>query len=281
MRTVLILVLFLMAAGLGYVAYEGMQPRQPEAAAAPAPPPTVRVLVAASPLHPGTLLKDQDIRERALPPNEVPETALPATVEQRDELRGAMLRRYLAPGEMLSREDVLRPRDRGFLAAVLKPGMRAVAIGTDARTGAAGLIFPGDLVDVILTQTFGSADTPVARRVTAETVLTGVRVIAVDQMITQGAPIPSGSARPTQEVARTVTMEVSPEQSERLAVAERLGQLILALRPIDAPEGDQAARPTATVFGADVSPALSSTETPASPRMRVIQGNNVNDVVFR
>jgi pilus assembly protein CpaB len=280
MRSVLILVLFLMAAGLGYVAYEGMQPREPVQQAA-APPPTVRVLVAAAPLHPGTLLKDQDIRDRALPPEEVPEGALPATIEQREELRGAMLRRYLAPGEMLAREDVLRPRDRGFLAAVLKPGMRAVAIGVDARTGAAGLIFPGDLVDVILTQTFSANDASTARRVTAETVLTGVRVIAVDQMITQGAPIPSGSARPTQEVARTVTMEVSPEQSERLAVAERLGQLILALRPIDAPSDEQTARPTATVFGGDVSPALSSTEAPAAPRMRVIQGNAVNDVTFR
>jgi len=280
MRSVLILVLFLMAAGLGYVAYEGMQPREaPQQAAAPNP--TVRVLVAAAPLHPGTLLKDQDIRDRALPPGEVPEGALPATIEQREELRGAMLRRYLAPGEMLAREDVLRPRDRGFLAAVLRPGMRAVAIGTDARTGAAGLIFPGDLVDVILTQNFSAQDASAARRVTAETVLTGVRVIAVDQMITQGAPIPSGSARPTQEVARTVTMEVSPEQSERLAVAERLGQLILALRPIDTPTDDQTARPTATVFGADVSPALSNTEGPAVQRMRVIQGNSVNDVTFR
>ncbi|WP_237213594.1 Flp pilus assembly protein CpaB [Falsiroseomonas oryziterrae] len=280
MRTVLILVLLTMAAGLGYVAYEGIAPRQ-AATAAPAPIPTVRVLVAAAPLHPGTLLKDQDIRERALPPGDVPDGALLATQEQRDELRGAMLRRYLGPGEQVTREDVLRPRDRGFLAAVLRPGMRAVAIGVDARTGAAGLIFPGDLVDVILTQTFSGADASIARRVTAETVLTGVRVIAVDQMITQGAIIPSGSARPTEQVARTVTVEVSPEQSERLAVAERLGQLILALRPIDAPDGDQAARPTTTVFGADVSPALSSTETPAMPRMRVIQGGNVNDVIFR
>jgi pilus assembly protein CpaB len=181
---------------------------------------------------------------------------------------------------MLSREDVLRPRDRGFLAAVLKPGMRAIAIGVDARTGAAGLIFPGDLVDVILTQNFAAGDATTARRVTAETVLTGVRVIAVDQMITQGAPIPSGRAAATEGVARTVTMEVSPEQSERVAVAERLGTLILALRPIDSPD-EQTARPTATTFGGDVSPALSSTESPAAPRMRVIQGNAVNDVTFR
>ena len=67
----------------------------------------------------------------------------------------------------------------------------------------------------------------------------------------------------------------------RLGDTVRCGRCKEPLRPIDAPEGDQAARPTATVFGADVSPALSSTETPASPRMRVIQGNNVNDVVFR
>jgi pilus assembly protein CpaB len=277
MRAILFVVLLLAAGGLGFVAWQSAQPRPTVAA----PMAKVRVLVANAPLHPGTLLKDQDLREREFPAEEVPEGAVTAGDQIRSELRGAMLRRYLGPGELLSRDDVLRPRDRGFLAAVLRPGTRAVAIGVDARTGAAGLIFPGDLVDVILTQVFGETEAPAGRRVVAETVLAGVRVIAVDQLITQGAPVPAAQAGPSDQVARTVTLEVRPEQSERIAVAERLGKLVLALRPIEAPDPEDLNRATTTVFGSDVSPALSRNDTPASQRIRVIQGNTVSDVVFR
>lgn len=278
LRLIVACILLATSGGLGFLAYQALQPQRVVAA----PPALTRVLVAGAPMPAGTLLKEADLRERGLPSADLPPGAMPATEDSRAELRGAMLRRFVSTGEVITPEDVLRPRERGFLAAVLRPGMRAVAVGVDARTGAAGLIFPGDLVDVILTQVFGNNDAPAGRRVVAETVLTHVRVIAVDQQMTQGAPVSATSAgAPTSQVARTVTLELAPEQSERIAVAERLGRLTLALRSIDAPGVAEAPRPT-TVFGADVSPALSRTETPtAVPRMRVIQGNNVADTVFR
>ena len=123
---------------------------------------------------------------REVAPDAVPEGALLESDEARAELRGALLRRYLDAGAPVARGDVLRPRDRGFLAAVLRPGSRAIAVGVDAVTGAAGLIWPGDQVDLILTQEIDAAAAPVARRVVGETVLTDVRVIAVDQQFTQG-----------------------------------------------------------------------------------------------
>jgi len=297
LRLVIAAVLLITALGLGRIAYQAVNPTAAVATEAPAP--QIRVLVAAQPLQAGTLLKDTDLRERDLPAAEVPEGAITVSEDARAEIRGAMLRRYLDAGSPVQRADVLRPRDRGFLAAVLAPGTRAVSIGVDAKTGAAGLISPGDIVDVILTQEFQRNDTSIGRRIVAETVLTNIRVIAVDQQIAQGAPSSTPDAGPgsSRRVASTVTLQVTPEQSERIAVAERLGRLTLTVRPIDAEEGPAQAgmpkdgmevagdrgRPNAAnvVFGSDVSAALSRDEPTAVPRMRVIQGANASEVIFR
>jgi len=298
LRMIVAVILLCASGGLGWLAYQALNPSP--AAAVSVPRAMVRVLVAAQPLQTGVLLKDSDVREREMPSSMVPEGAIHTGEDALAEIRGAMLRRYLNPGDPLVRGEVLRPRDRGFLAAVLTPGTRAVSIGVDAKTGASGLISPGDIVDVILTQEFQRSETPARRRVVAETVLNNIRVIAVDQQIAQGAastpaaPTASGGAH---RVASTVTLQVTPEQSERVAVAERLGRLVLTVRPI---EGDSASQPAASaaesaaaeaarvlrpgnalMFGSDVSSALGGDEPSAMPRMRVIQGTTRSDVVFR
>ena len=209
-----------------------------------------------------------------------------ASEETRVELRGALLRRYLDAGVAVVRGDVLRPRDRGFLAAVLRPGTRAIAIavGVDAVTGAAGLIWPGDQVDLILTQEMDAASTPVSGCVVGETVLTNVRVIAVDQHFTQGASagLVATGGNNQRSVARTVTLEVQPDQAERVAVAERLGRLSLTVRSMEqsAEQPSSDAAPT-SIFGADVSPALSRSGPALGSRIRVIQGSDSQEVTFR
>ncbi|MGK7864843.1 Flp pilus assembly protein CpaB [Falsiroseomonas sp. E2-1-a4] len=299
LRIIVAVILLATSGGLGWLAFQALNPGTAVAVEPRVVP--VRLLVAAQSLRTGVLLKDSDLRERDVPPDQVPEGAILAGEDALPEVRGAMLRRYLDAGDPLVRADVLRPRDRGFLAAVLTPGARAVSIGVDARTGASGLISPGDIVDVILTQEFQRGDTPAGRRVVAETVLTSIRVIAVDQQFAQGAttpPAPGGAGSPNR-VARTVTLQVTPEQSERVAVAERLGRLLLAVRSIEAEEGDaRTARSAAegeapdgaipltprnnpVIFGSDVSSALARDEPSAMPRMRVIQGNTRSDVIFR
>ena len=160
------------------------------AVAVESPPPVAQIVVAARPLLAGTLLKDEDFAIRRSPVSEVPDGAIAPGDESRIELRGALLRRYLDADAPLHRTDVLRPRDRGFLAAVLRPGTRAISVGVDVVTGTAGLIWPGDQVDLILTQELAAADAPLARRVMGETVLSDVRVIAVDQHFTRGATAP-------------------------------------------------------------------------------------------
>jgi len=295
LRPFIAAVLLLGSAGLGWVAYKAANPTQ-LAAPQPVTGAPVKLLVAAQPLQAGTLLKDADLREREVPADAVPDGSFVVSDDARAEIRGAMLRRYLDAGAPVIQADVLRPRDRGFLAAVLSPGTRAVSIGVTAKSGASGLISPGDLVDVILTQEFQRGDTPAGRRVVAETVLSLIRVIAVDQQIAQGAPAETPAGSPAR-VASTVTLQVTPEQANRVAVAERLGQLLLTVRPI---EGETAPRPIAvaepaspapvpssggparpaSVFGADVSAALSHDE-PAATHMRLVQGDKVSEVTFR
>lgn len=284
LRVMLVLSMLLSAASLGYLALQAFAPpaapvvvQQAEVPLAPPPPSRVRVLVAGRPLPAGTLLKDEDFALREVSPDAVPEGGFIATPESRTELRGALLRRYLDPAEPVLRGDVLRPRDRGFLAAVLRPGTRAVSVGVDHITGTAGLIWPGDQVDLILTQELGAGDAPIARRVLGETVLQDVRVIAVDQQITQG---PGATDQAVGRVARTVTLEVSPEQAERVVVAIALGRLALSVRAM-APSEDVEVERAPTTFSADVSPALARSSVAPAQRMRLIQGAGREDVTFR
>lgn len=278
-RLMLSALLLLTALGLGLVAYQVTRPPKTVTVAAEAPPPplTVDVLVAAHSLPAGTLMKDEDFSKKAIPSTDVPKGALTDTPDVRASLRGALLRHYLDAGNALMAGDVLNPRDRGFLAAVLAPGSRAISVGVDAITGDGGLIWPGDRVDLILTQHLDEKDAPLAKRFVSETVLSDVRVVAVDQSIAQGAV--AGGDNTTGKLAHTVTLEVTPQQAERAALAGHLGKITLAIRAVDGvPE---ATGRRVSVYGSDVSPALADGDTPGFPRMRVIEGKDARNVTFQ
>lgn len=289
----------LLLVGGGSLAWLSLK-SDPAQTAVAAPVTMTKILVSAEPLQAGTLLKDVDFKEREIATVDVTSADLVSDDNNRSELRGAMLRHYMEAGQVMRRADILRSRDRGFLATVLAPGTRAISIGVDATTGASGLISPGDLVDVILTQEFARGETTAGRRVVAETVLDRVRVIAVDQQIAQGVQTasPLQSAGASTRVASNVSLQVTPEQAAKVTVAGHLGRLTLAVRSID---GDQPAEPVtsdsvkvadratkpavlplppASVFGSDVSSALSNEAPATSPKMRVIQGDVVSDMVF-
>lgn len=276
-RRIMILVLLLAAGGLAFFALRPPAPPPQvanQAAPPPAPPPaTVRIVTASRTLTPGTLLNETDmvVGEIRAP---APEGAIEATPAGLGEFRGSLVRRLVQRGAPLTREDIMHPGERGFLAAVLRPGHRAISIGVDAVTGAAGLVAPGDIVDLVLVQSF--AEAPVARRVIAETVLTGLRVIAVDQQVTQGAN-PAGS-----RVARTVTLEVTPAGAERVAVAEHLGRLAVTVRAAEE-DTAMAGQPGAPVpvFGGDVSNVLGSPTVQIPSRLRLIQGGDAQEIIFR
>jgi pilus assembly protein CpaB len=269
LRTALLAEILLGLGGLGIVVWIGMQlpaKATPTAAIAPTPPPMIKVLAAAQPLRAGYLLKYDDIQPREVAASDVPEGARTDTPAERAELVGAMVRRSLQPKDILLSADVLRPGDHGFLAAVLRPGMRATTIGVDAVSGTAGLIWPGDHVDVLLTQVNEDQTLPASHRASAETVLGDVRVIAIDQQLMQGA---TGNTT-DQGTTHTVTLEVTESQAERLALAARLGHLSLIVRAADALPDTQGVRPE-TTWGGDVSPALNQGHA-AGRIMRVYHG---------
>jgi pilus assembly protein CpaB len=202
--------------------------------------PRGQYLVAARPVRAGTLLRAEDLAAVETDVAMAPAGARRDSREARTEAVGSMARRSLAAGDMILEGEVLRPGERGFLAAVLSPGMRAFSVSVDAVTGAAGLIWPGDRVDLLLTQQLNDETVLPHRRVFGETVVTDVRVIAIDQAIVQGAV---GDGVDAGRNTRTVTLELNSRQSEAAAVATRLGRLSLLLRA--------ALEPAATDTGAE------------------------------
>ena len=293
LRLIVIALLLTTAAALGLIAYRAAQAPAPVSLAslpsAPLPPPlaTTAYLTAARILPAGTLAKDDDFAVKTAPAGELPPNAFEAGPDTLSSIRGALIRHFLEAGAIVTTADILRPRERGYLAAVLAPGTRAVSIGVDAITGVAGLIWPGDQVDVILTQEIDQADAPLARRVLSETILTNIRVIAVDQEIVQGATAASGapqqgasSISPGRN-ARTVTLQVDADAAEKLSIAQRLGHLALAIRSAsEAPPTSALAAAIGTIYASDVSPALSAAGERPGARVQVIQGDKVSDVIF-
>jgi pilus assembly protein CpaB len=173
------------------------------------------------------------------------------------EFVGAITRRSFAEGEPLTSDDLVKTGDRKFLAALLAPGKRAVAVPIESQQSASGLVLPGDRVDVILThillEAAGSLSGPVA-----ETILRDVRVIAVDQTLTPAQkPTSADTALPVEARAtRVVTLEVDEQQAQPLVVALQLGKLQLALRSLQSlpRAGRQPELPP--TFASNISPAL-------------------------
>ena len=257
--------------GLGLVGFGAIVwlalPAKEAAVAAPAPRVKAAVLVAGRAIKPGSLMKPEDVMTRevevdALPPGHVVDTGDLART-----LIGGLVRRNIVAGDVLRLPaDVLRPGDHGFLAAVRTPGTRAVSIGVDAVSGAAGLIWPGDRVDIILTQAATEAAQP-GRRVSAETVLRDVRVIAIDQQLVQGA-----EARTDQKPARTITIEVTPPQSEVVQVGARLGQLSFVVRSAEI--GTEKDSGPGITYSGDVSGAWPTPDAkPTTTSIKVYQGS--------
>jgi len=158
LRVAVFLMMALGLVGFATIAWFSLQP--PQANASNDELHKEHILVAARDLRPGALLKPDDIGMQPIDQEKIPEGASPDTPVARHAMIGAMVRRPMTAGEVMLPHDILRPVERGFLAAVLGDGMRAVTVGVDAITGTAGLIWPGDHVDVLLLQTIEDATRP-------------------------------------------------------------------------------------------------------------------------
>jgi pilus assembly protein CpaB len=203
-------------------------------------------------------LEPRDWLEQAIVPSEVRVDQVKAS-----ELAGSVVRDRMVKGEPIFLLKLVKPGERGFLAAVLLPGMRAVTLALDNVTGHSGLMLPGDRVDVILTQSVGGTASAGQAHV-GETIVRSARVLAIGKALG-----PPDNPANVDEHPDAVTLEVTPKQAEAVSVAKLLGNLTLALRslpstPSDTREDELAttgadlSKPSAPTWGGNVSKALSS-----------------------
>lgn len=241
--------------GVMVFAYSILNPSRhgPSAAAPAAPPPTEQVLTAGAPLPAGSLLQPANIASTTILTSAQQQGELVDNAANRAALIGSMVRIPLGAGTPITDDEVIHPGDHGFLAAVLAPGMRAVTVSVDTVTGANGLIWPGDNVDVLLTQDIGGA--PAAKSIAAEVVLSNVRVIATGATLVKDASQGAGGGS-----LGTVTLEVTPDEASRCLVATNLGRLSLIVHSAQGVQkADNAQQPVpAPVFSGDVSPAITA-----------------------
>jgi pilus assembly protein CpaB len=198
----------------------------PQAEAAAKIPKGPKVLVAQRALPMGTIITADAIAYQEWPKELVQDAYFIDGEADLSKLLGTVVRFPITAGEPVTQGSLVAPGDRGFLAAALGPGMRAVTIPVSARTGVAGFVFPGDHIDLVLTQTVKGGDGPSLKA--AETVLKNLRVLATDQS-TENTTV-EGKTRV--RTFRTVTLEVTPRIAEKIAVAQTIGTLSLSLRSI-------------------------------------------------
>lgn len=285
LRRILFVIVALIVSGVTVIAGRAwLQAERPAqvvtAAPAPAPPkPLPMVLVAKGDLPAGQFVRPENLRWMPWPEDGVSANYIVEGKHRIEDFVGAVVRSGLADGEPITEVRVVRPGDRGFMAAVLTPGMRAITVPVTVSSGNAGFVFPGDRVDLILT--FSVKPTAAAGANAAqqdehrasETLLTDVRVLAVDQRSDDQAKDPI--------VAKTATLEVTPKQAEIIAVATSFGQLSFSLRSLASGNLADNVKPLTHTWDNEAARLLPPPITATSTfKVSVVRAGEVKEVEF-
>jgi pilus assembly protein CpaB len=226
---IIVLVIALAAGAVAAMLASGN--RTPEAPKAPEPPPplaTVDVLVAKTDLGTGQVVNEGDVGWQTWPAASASSSFIRKTdrPEAIKDFIGAVARTPIAAGEPIRDSKVVAAKGGGFMAAILPHGMRAISLDVSPETGAGGFILPNDHVDVVLTRRDKAAEKITGvEKLTSETILKNVRVLAVDQAVEEkeGQKVVIG---------KTATIELDPQQAETLALARQIGTISLTLRSL-------------------------------------------------
>ncbi len=216
------LIVAVLCAGLATWMFTRPKEGPPVIVQAPAPAvPMADVLVAKADIQVGTALSPEMMAWESWPASAAND-ALVRRISQPDaikEFEGAIARGQFVAGEPIRASKLVKGLGKGFLSVILTPGMRAMSVEISPETGAGGLILPNDRVDVLVARRQGE------QRVTAETVMRNLRVLAIDQTFEEknGEKV---------AVGKTATLEVTPAQAEILVSSRNVGTLSLALRSI-------------------------------------------------
>ena len=183
--------------------------------------PTGTIVVAAKSLAYGTAVTSDSVVEIPWFSSTLPEGAFAV----KDDLLNGGRRVVLSPmkrGEAVLRSKVTGPGQRASLASLLDDGKRAVTVSVDDVRGVAGFVLPGDFVDIVLIADDGSPK----RESYSDILLEHVKVLAIDQVASEG------EGQPT--VAKAVTVEVTKAQAQKILLATNIGKLSLILsRPLE------------------------------------------------
>jgi pilus assembly protein CpaB len=232
MRIVLvILAALIVAGGTGFYVMTGLQPVSAPQVAEQGPV-LDEVYVPATEIAVGTIITPD-----RLSTIQIAEAAVTGQMVVADDagatyLTGSVARQALPQGVPIARSAIVQPGDRGFLAAVLPKGMRAITIPVDQIAGLSGLALPGDRVDLVLTYTVTpeTDGSPAVRG--SETVIADIRVLAFDQRLGPAGPAEGEEKPEPTPVAQTATLEVTPRQAEMVTLAQTLGTLSLILNSV-------------------------------------------------
>jgi pilus assembly protein CpaB len=201
----------------------------PQASATPVVQTGPEVLVATRALPVGTIIDAEALRFQPWPQGLVQ----PAYYMKGNkgtnpaDLLGTVVRNEITAGQPITQGALIKPGERGFLAAALGPGMRAVTVAVSQTSGVAGFVFPGDRVDLVLTQTVAGGGDGAPLKV-SETIIRNIRVLATDKRTSAQ----NEEGKPEVKDTQTVTLEATPKIAEKIAVAQTIGQLSLSLRSI-------------------------------------------------
>ncbi|MFV0623728.1 Flp pilus assembly protein CpaB [Sphingomonas sp. ac-8] len=187
-----------------------------------------KVLVAKRALPVGTIIDAGAIAFQPWPKDLVTNAYYTEGASDSRNLVGTVVRYAIPAGQPITQGAVVKPGDRGFLAAALAPGMRAVTVPVSTQGSVGGFVFPGDRVDLILTQTVtGGGDGEPLKA--SETMLRNLRVLATDQRTDKQV---DDNGKTVVDAFSTVTLEATPRIAEKIAVAQTVGQLSLSLRSL-------------------------------------------------
>jgi pilus assembly protein CpaB len=204
----------------------------PKAEAAAPKPEGPKVLVAQRILPTGTIITADALGFQQWPKELVKDAYFLGGESDVSKLLGTVVRFPITAGEPVTQGALVKPGDRGFLAAALGPGMRAVTVPVSAKTGVGGFVFPGDRIDLVLTQTVKGGEGESLKA--SETNLRNLRVLATDQ----STSAEKHEGKTVVRAFRTVTLEVTPTIAEKVAVAQTIGTLSLSLRSIADSQGE-------------------------------------------
>lgn len=226
------------------------------------------IVVAGMPLKFGDTLTDDKLREIAWPSANIPTGAFRTRAEV---LAGEGSRQVLtaiSANEPVLASKITGPGQRATLSAVLAEGMKAVSIRVNDVLGVAGFVYPGDRVDVLLTQ--NRRDASGDEQGYVDVLLQSVKVLAVDQIADESTENPT--------VVKAVTLEVAIKDAQKLTLAAGIGQLSLALREVASDAGETTQRVTTTDLIGETPESVAALETVENPVVVAVPAPEVREV---